>query len=140
MGGLVARYYVQRLGGDHRVHTLVTLGTPHAGTLPAYVLPHPLVKQLRPESDLVRELSGPAPGCRTRMVAVWSDLDQIIMPKRNARIVHPDLNARNVFVRGVGHMSLPIDGRVIHEICTTLAQLDHEGHTVRGPAAATAPG
>ena len=29
MGGLVARYYVQRLGGDERVHTLVTLGTPH---------------------------------------------------------------------------------------------------------------
>src|SRR6188472_2219708 len=29
MGGLVARYYVQRLDGDARVHTLVTLGTPH---------------------------------------------------------------------------------------------------------------
>ena len=28
MGGLIARYYVQRLGGDERVHTLVTLGTP----------------------------------------------------------------------------------------------------------------
>ena len=26
MGGLVARYYVTRLGGDERVHTLVTLG------------------------------------------------------------------------------------------------------------------
>jgi hypothetical protein len=44
--------------------------------------------------------------------------------------VHPDLSARNVFVRGVGHMSLPVDGRVVHEICTTLAHLDHEGHTV----------
>jgi len=31
MGGLIARYYVQRLGGDRPVHTLVTLGTPHAG-------------------------------------------------------------------------------------------------------------
>ena len=28
MGGLIARYYVTRLGGDERVHTLVTLGTP----------------------------------------------------------------------------------------------------------------
>ena len=51
----------------------------------------------------------------------------MIMPKRSARIVHPDLNARNVFVRGVGHMSLPVDGRVVHEICTTLAHLDHDG-------------
>lgn len=28
LGGLIARYYVQRLGGDSRVRTLVTLGTP----------------------------------------------------------------------------------------------------------------
>ena len=32
LGGLIARYYVQRLAGDRRVHTLVTLGTPHHGT------------------------------------------------------------------------------------------------------------
>ena len=133
MGGLIARYYVQRLGGDARVHTLVTLGTPHQGTALAYTLPHPLVRQLRPGSDVVRELEEPAPGCRTRMVAIWSDLDQMIIPKRNARIVHPDLNARNVFFRGVGHMSFPVDGRVVHEICTTLAQLDPDGSTlVRG--------
>jgi hypothetical protein len=138
LGGLVARYYVQRLGGDERVHTLVTLGSPHAGTLPAYVLPHPLVRQLRPGSDVVRELDEPAQGCRTRFVAVWSDLDQMIVPQRSGRIVHPDLQARNVFVRGVGHMSLPVDGRVVHEICTTLAHLDHEGHTVAAGATSIA--
>lgn len=138
LGGLVARYYVQRLGGDDRVHTLVTLGSPHAGTLPAYVLPHPLVRQLRPGSDVLRELADPAPGCRTRFVAVWSDLDQMIVPKQAAMIVHPDLQARNVFVRGVGHLSLPVDGRVVHEICTTLAHLDHEGHTLAAGATSIA--
>jgi triacylglycerol lipase len=130
MGGLVARYYVQRLGGDERVHTLVTLGTPHEGTRAARFLPHPLARQLRPDSDVIAELAEPAPGCRTRVVAFWSDLDQLISPKRNARVDHPDLMARNVFVRGVGHMSLPVDGRVVHEICTTLAELDAEGATV----------
>ena len=133
MGGVVARYYVQCLGGDKRVHTVVTLGSPHSGTLPAYLVPHSVVKQMRPDSPIVRELDAPAAHCRTRMVAIWSDLDQMIIPKRNARIVHPDLNARNVFVRGVGHMSFPVDGRVVHEICTTLAQLDVDGSTlVRG--------
>ncbi len=130
MGGLIARYYVQRLEGDARVHTLVTLGTPHQGTNLAYALPHPLVRQLRPGSDVVRELEQPAPGCRTRMVAVWSDLDQLLSPKQSAKIEHPDLQARNVFFRGIGHMSLPVDGRVVHEICTTLAHLDTEGHTL----------
>lgn len=134
MGGLIARYYVQRMGGDQRVHTLVTLGSPHEGTMPAMLVPHSVVKQLRPESDVVMELAEPAPGCQTRMVAIWSDLDQMIMPKRNARIVHPDLNARNVFIKGIGHMSLPVDGRVVHEICTTLAHLDHDGTTLAAGA------
>jgi pimeloyl-ACP methyl ester carboxylesterase len=131
MGGIVARYYVQRLGGDERVHTLVTLGAPHAGTFHARLVPHPLVRQLRPNSDVIVELAQPAPTCRTRFVAIWSDLDQMVIPKRSATIDHPDLAARNVFVRGVGHMSLPVDGRVVHEICTTLALLDTEGQTLR---------
>lgn len=130
MGGLVARYYVQRLGGDERVHTVVTLGTPHAGTFPARIVPHPVARQMRPCSDVLAELAEPAPGCRTRFVSFWSDLDQMIIPKRSARIDHPDLMARNVFVRGVGHMSLPIDGRVVHEICATLAHLGHDGTTL----------
>jgi hypothetical protein len=62
-------------------------------------------------------------------LAFWSDLDQLVIPQPNGRVVHPDLRARNVFVRGVGHMSLPVDGRVIREISTTLALLD-DGHEV----------
>ena len=130
MGGLVGRYFVQRMGGDSRVHTLVTLGTPHQGTRPAHLVPHPVARQMREGSDIVTELAAPAPGCRTRVVAIWSDLDQMIIPKTNARIEHADLNARNVFVPSVGHNSLPIDGRVVHEICTTLALLDQDGSTL----------
>ena len=102
MGGLVARYFVQRMGGDSRVHTLVTLGTPHLGTAPARLVPHPVARQMRMGSDIMTELAAPAPGCRTRFVAIWSDLDQMIIPKSNARIEHPDLNARNVFVPASG--------------------------------------
>ncbi len=130
LGGVVARYYVQRMGGDARVHTLCTLGSPHAGTQAAHLLPSRLVRQLRPGSQLMQELAAPAPDCRTRFVAFWSDLDQLIVPKRAARIDHPDLTVRNVLLRGVGHMSLPIDGRVVHEIATLLAHLDEDGATV----------
>ena len=130
LGGLVARYYVQRLGGDARVHTLCTLGSPHAGTQTARLLPQRLVRQLRPGSELLTELQQPAPGCRTRFVAYWSDLDQLIVPKQAARIDHPDLLARNVLLRGVGHMSLPIEGQVIREIAGLLAHLDEDGTTL----------
>lgn len=126
LGGLIARYYVQRLGGDERVHTCVTLGTPHQGTVAARLLPWPLVKQLRPESDLMDELAEPAPDCRTRFVAFYSDVDQLIVPQRRARIAHPDLIANNIRIRGVGHLSLPFHGDVVHRISGVLAHLDDE--------------
>jgi pimeloyl-ACP methyl ester carboxylesterase len=127
LGGLIARYYVTRLGGDARVHTLVTLGTPHGGTFNAYALPSNLCCQLRPGSDLMRELSAGVPGCRTRFVAYWSDLDQMVFPQRNASLVHPDLTIRNVQMHALGHMSLPNSGIVVHGISTTLAHLDTDG-------------
>jgi triacylglycerol lipase len=118
MGGLVARYYVQRLGGDARVNTLVTIGTPHAGTRWADGLRHPILRQLRPGSRFLAELAAPSPGCRTRFVVVWSDLDQVVIPQENARLRHPDLEVHEIAVHGVGHISLPVDGRVVHEVCT----------------------
>jgi triacylglycerol lipase len=130
LGGLIARYYVTRLGGDQRVHTLVTLGTPHTGTYSAYALPSRLCRQLRPGSRLMRELAEPVPGCRTRFLAYWSDLDQMVIPQDHARLEHPDLTAHNIEVHGLGHMSLPISGRVVHGISTELAHLDPDGSTV----------
>jgi triacylglycerol lipase len=123
LGGLIARYLVQRLDGDDRVESLVTLGTPHGGTRWAHVLPTPLVRQLRPGSPLIQELAAPAPSCRTRITAVYSDLDQMVVPSSAGRCDHPDLQARNVLIRGVGHMSLPIHRGVVDEVAATLAGL-----------------
>ena len=123
LGGLIARYHVQRQGGDRRVASLVTLGTPHEGSILAHVVPTPVVRQLRPGSPVLRELAEPARGCRTRITAVYSDLDQMVLPTRSGRCDHPDLLARNVLVRGIGHMSLPIHRRVLDEVASTLAGL-----------------
>jgi pimeloyl-ACP methyl ester carboxylesterase len=109
LGGLIARYYVQRLGGDHRVRTLVTLGTPHGGTAFApLAAAHPIVRQMRSGSDLIEELRRPAPGCRTRFVSFWSELDRLMLPVETACVDHPDLDALNVRVTGIGHLALPV--------------------------------
>ncbi|MER6978320.1 esterase/lipase family protein [Streptomyces carpinensis] len=109
LGGLIARYYVQRLGGDLRVRTLVTLGTPHAGTRVAPLAnAHPIVRQMRPGSELIEELSRPAPGCRTHFVSFWSDLDHLMDPLESACVEHPDLRAENIQVSGIGHLALPV--------------------------------
>jgi hypothetical protein len=109
---------VQRLGGDRRVKVLVTLGTPHGGSTAAWLLAWvPLVAQLRPGSATLAELAQPAPGCRTRFVAFYSNLDEVVIPATRARIDHPDLRVENVLVRGVGHLTLPVHPEVIRQIC-----------------------
>jgi triacylglycerol lipase len=128
LGGLITRYYVQRLGGDSCVHTLVTLGTPHHGTHLARAAPLlPLARQLTPSSPIIQELAEPAPGCRTRFIAFHSDIDPVIVPSGNARLEHPDLNVQNISVRGIGHLSLPRNGRIAFTIAEALRQLDHDG-------------
>ncbi|WP_330332104.1 alpha/beta fold hydrolase [Streptomyces sp. NBC_00536] len=130
LGGLIARYYVQRLGGDTRVRTLVTLGTPHAGTR---VAPgagaHPVIRQIRPGSSVMAELAAPAPGCRTRFVAFWSEFDQLMVPVEAARLDHPDLRVENVQVTGIGHLVLPKHPAVIAAVHRAL-----DGPALAAPA------
>jgi pimeloyl-ACP methyl ester carboxylesterase len=113
LGGLIARYYAQCMGGDARIRTVVTLGTPHSGTRAVPLLTaHPIIRQMRPDSDVIQELSEPAPQCTTHFVSFWSDLDQLMIPLRTARLDHPDLIVHNVRVSGVGHLALPVHGAV----------------------------
>ncbi|MFR9794420.1 lipase family alpha/beta hydrolase [Streptomyces sp. MS06] len=134
LGGLIARHYVQRQGGDQRVRTLVTLGTPHSGTRVAPLADiHPLVRQMRPGSAVLEELNRPAPDCRTRFVSFWSDLDHLMEPLDAACIDHPDLNAENVRVSGVGHLALPVHPAVAAGIRQAL-DAELPGADSTGPA------
>lgn len=139
LGGVIARYYVQRMGGAAAVDTVVTLGSPHAGTLAAYLMPTPLARQLRPGSDLLAELALPAPGCSTRFLVVWSRMDQMVVPQRNARLAHPDLHIEQMELCDVGHLSLPINPRVVRWITAALGRSDSGRHPFRpGDAAQSA--
>ena len=137
LGGLIARYYVQRLGGDEHVHTAVTLATPHEGTLSAHLIhPLPISRQLLPGSSVFQELSAPAPGCTTRFVVFRGEHDPLILPQRSAALRHPDLWAENVLVLGTGHVTLPVHRTVITQVREVLTgpQLS----TVDGPIQLTA--
>ncbi|MFD8230642.1 lipase family alpha/beta hydrolase [Streptomyces sp. NPDC059696] len=117
LGGLIARYYVQCLGGDRYVRTLVTLGTPHSGTrVVPFADAHPIVRQMRPGSPVLEELAAPAPDCRTHFVSFWSDLDHVMDPLETACIDHPDLMAENVRVTGIGHLALPVHPAVANGV------------------------
>ncbi len=136
LGGLIGRYYVQLLGGDERVQTLVTLGSPHAGTQTARLLPLNVTRQLRPDSDVITELAAPS-RCRTRFVAVYSDRDEIVIPNRSARLEHPDLDVTRIAVHGVGHLALLVDREVVHIVADALARPG--GHLASLPTPTATP-
>jgi pimeloyl-ACP methyl ester carboxylesterase len=82
-GGLIGMYYVKRLGGDKRVRTLVTLGTPHNGSPTAYfgLVTHGLLSrsiwQMTPMSPFIRRLKMGAFPRSTRMVSIYSKADKV---------------------------------------------------------------
>ncbi|RYD83726.1 MAG: triacylglycerol lipase [Verrucomicrobiaceae bacterium] len=82
MGGIVSRYYVQRLGGKERVRNLVTISSPHRGTLFAYLVPNAGCRQMRPHSAFLRDLDSDAEEVfqKVRFTSFWTPLDLIILP------------------------------------------------------------
>lgn len=78
-GGLVARYYKNKLGGATYINRLVTLGTPHKGTLAALLCVSPACFEMRPGSSFLANLGG---GCDR---SLWSACDEIINPDGNAK-------------------------------------------------------
>ncbi|SDE10965.1 triacylglycerol lipase [Dyadobacter soli] len=85
MGGLIARYYLQRLGGLSKTDRLITIATPHNGTLAAYVLPFAGVRQMRPNSDFLNSLNANAGQLQQLVfVSYYSPFDLIIIPARSS--------------------------------------------------------
>jgi pimeloyl-ACP methyl ester carboxylesterase len=102
MGGLVARYYLQQLGGARRVDALVTLGTPHLGSHAATFIPAPLVRQLLPDGPFLRHLNAlPAPpGVRVTSIVAGRDL--LVQPVESACCPFGEV----VRFDGLGHLEL----------------------------------
>ncbi|GAA2130513.1 hypothetical protein GCM10009760_03120 [Kitasatospora kazusensis] len=131
LGGLIARYYVQRLGGDRLVDLVVTLATPHLGTTAALLPnPFPVTRQLRPGSDLLAELRLPAPHCRTRFTAIRGELDELVLPGRHAWLHHPDLTAENLLVPGAGHIGLPVHPHALEAVRRALEARELPGSLI----------
>ncbi len=108
MGGLVARAYLARHGGD-RVRRLITLGSPHHGTLLAWLLPGRNLVQMRPRNRWLTRLNdsqrgGPPAGT----VSIFSYQDNIVVPQDSAQM----LAVANIPVAGVGHLEMAFSPRI----------------------------
>jgi triacylglycerol lipase len=95
MGGLVSRYYVQRLGGLDRIERFVTISAPHHGTELARLIPNDGCRAMRPGSKFLRCLDSDADRLRqVKFTSLYTPWDAVIVPARSS--VMPQ--ARNVKV------------------------------------------
>jgi len=122
MGGLVARQYVQELGGDRLVDTVVTMGTPHRGTYAAWCGIGRAAEQCRPGSAYLAQLERTARPGLARWISYYSDLDFMITPAVSAKLLTPALDATNVRIRDIGHLSLLLSRSVLADLLTRLEE------------------
>ena len=102
MGGLVARAYL-RQEGSRRLECVVTIGTPHHGSVLAWMWVGKALEQMRPGNAWMGELNNeetkplPAP-----LTSIWSRHDSMVAPQASSELE----SANNIAVVGVGHNAL----------------------------------
>jgi predicted alpha/beta hydrolase family esterase len=108
MGGVVARYYISMLGGDAKVHHLITIGAPHAGTeMSAIGVGRPR-KELQRHSVLVQRLANAELPTHCEVTVIWSRADALVPGAGQARI----MCSREIIYDDLGHMSMLHSKRV----------------------------
>ena len=135
-GGLIARRYVQHYGGDRRVKSLTTLGTPHHGT-PTAALGFALfgvaalgmsARDLLPGSRVVRAIGTDSFPPHIPLTSVFSRED-LVCPYWASRLrprPGEETHMENVEVRGKGHSELTWDAgvyRIVRERIEAASEL-----------------
>lgn len=112
LGGIVARFYVQELGGAPRVEQIISLGSPFHGTTKAQKLPErlgqvsPLLRDISPDSEVLAKLRQDTTHLSHTSVIAGEDL--LVTPPQSAAFPGSEI----VVLDGVGHNGLLFDERV----------------------------
>jgi triacylglycerol esterase/lipase EstA (alpha/beta hydrolase family) len=87
MGGLVSRYYIQRLGGIDRVQRFITISSPHKGTIVAYGTWLAGAVQMRPNSDFINDLNSDVEMLKQlNFTSIWTPYDLMILPAESSQL------------------------------------------------------
>ena len=117
MGGLVSRAYLRRFGAA-RIEQLITIGTPHHGSMLAWTFAGRCLGEMRPGShwlaDINRAESDPPP---VPITSIWSRHDSMVAPQASAELAC----ARNIALAGIGHNALLNSRDVMDEVARTVA-------------------
>ncbi|MEA5623156.1 triacylglycerol lipase [Nostoc sp. UHCC 0251] len=119
MGGIVSRYYVQRLGGINRVQRFITISSPHHGTVVAYGSWRPGCVQMRPDSVFLKDLNSDAVILgQLNFTSIWTPYDLMIVPANSSQMSV----GREVIVPVALHPWMLTDPRSLAVVKATLAE------------------
>ncbi|MBI4134606.1 MAG: alpha/beta hydrolase [Candidatus Sungbacteria bacterium] len=107
-GGLIGKYILAFLNADRRVKKLVAIATPFQGSRAAGAIPQKNLKELHPESSVIRQLSEERTA-NARIVSIYGEWDNHIWPTENARLE----GAKNIQVPVRGHHKILFDKAVL---------------------------
>jgi len=118
LGGVVARYYVERLGGARKVGRVVTIGSPHNGTIIARLgALFPSARETFHKSAFYAELGPLARRHEVAWTSVWSRADAIIEPPESSSIAP---GGEDRVFDDLGHLSLLLSPRVLDTVAERL--------------------
>jgi triacylglycerol lipase len=118
MGGLVARYYIQRMSGLGRVQRLITVSTPHRGTWTAFLRWNTAARQMRPGSEFLEDLNKDSEVLRRiQFTSIWTPFDLMIVPAASS--VMPE--ARSIPINVLAHPLMMRDARALRLVEQALA-------------------
>ena len=118
LGGLVARTYVDLMGGHSYVQRVVTLGTPHCGV--AYANPRfgPSVRDMHSETGFVVELGRSPLPPTVSYLSIYSAHDNIVYPGTASCLGKRGTDVR---VSGFGHFGILFCEQVAEHVHRALA-------------------
>jgi triacylglycerol esterase/lipase EstA (alpha/beta hydrolase family) len=105
MGGLAARAWWRghAMNAAHRVHGVITIGSPHHGTFTAHLARASNAHQMRRKSAWLRELAAQEDDGRFRhFTCFYSHCDNIALPASTATLPGAD----NRHIAGIPHVTL----------------------------------
>ncbi|HYW20204.1 MAG TPA: triacylglycerol lipase [Nodularia sp. (in: cyanobacteria)] len=119
MGGIVSRYYVQRLGGINRVQRFVTISSPHHGTVVAYGSQRHGCLQMRPNSEFIQDLNADAVMLgHLNFTSIWTPYDLMIVPAKSSQMPV----GKEVIVPVVLHSWMLKDYRSLAAVASALSE------------------
>jgi triacylglycerol lipase len=121
MGALVARHYLQAIGGARSTRAFFSISGPHQGTLNAFLFPGRGPREMRPGSTFLLELNAGVAALDGLPVFTYrTPLDLTVHPARTTRIPH----APELVTWCPLHSMVPGDPAVVSHIAGELARLD----------------